>query len=362
MNHSAPSQPLRIAFVGLGRRGLANMRRHLVIEQATIAVLCDSSAAALGNAEDAIPESYPSPLLYHSWQEMLADRPAIDLVYVSTDWASHAPIAIASMEAGYNVAVEVPAVIDAASGERLIDTVRQTGRFFTMVENCCYDPFHLSTLALVEAGLLGQITHCEGAYIHDLRSELRSGTWHGVMADRSQANPYPTHGLGPICQILAATGSGDRLKSVVSVSPVGPAGPNSSLITTGEGRTVLLQYDVVTPRPYSRLQTVCGTRGYLSKYPVPMAMLDGMAEPLTGEALDDLFGRYRHPLLDRYEPDGKRLGVPNMMNYIMDRRLIDLICSGSQPDITVEDAVEWSSLSWLTRESQASGQVVEIPL
>ena len=78
MNHSAPNQPLRIAFVGLGRRGLANMRRHLVIEQATIAVLCDSSAAALGNAEDAIPESYPSPLLYHSWQEMLADRPAID--------------------------------------------------------------------------------------------------------------------------------------------------------------------------------------------------------------------------------------------------------------------------------------------
>lgn len=35
---------------------------------------------------------------------------------------------------------------------------------------------------------------------------------------------------------------------------------NTTLIHTAKGRTILLQYDVTTPRPYSRHQTVCGTK------------------------------------------------------------------------------------------------------
>ncbi len=357
MNHS----PLRVAFVGLGRRGLANMHRYLHLPQAEVSVLCDFSEEALQAAKNSFPAGYKLPVCFRSWSEMMAAAPDVDLVYISTDWSSHTPIAVSAMEAGYDVAVEVPAVVDAEGASLLLKTVAVTGRFFTMVENCCYDPFHLSTLALVEAGLLGSVTHCEGAYIHDLRNDHESGAWISNLSCSGRGNPYPTHGLGPICQILRAGGTDDRLDTVVSVSPE-TSGINSSLIRTSAGRTVLLQFDVVTPRPYSRLQTVCGTKGYVSKYPVPMAMLDGMTEPLTGEALQKLFAAHRHPLLEAYEADGVRMGVPNMMNYIMDRRLIDLLSNGCEPDITVADAVEWSSLAWLTRESALYGGIpVSIP-
>lgn len=39
-----------------------------------------------------------------------------------------------------------------------------------MLENCCYDPFALTTLEMARQGVLGEIMHVEGAYIHDLRS------------------------------------------------------------------------------------------------------------------------------------------------------------------------------------------------
>lgn len=350
---------IRIAFVGLGRRGLATLRRHLALDHVEVAALCDSAPEALAEASALAP----SAELFSSWEAMLASGLDARLVYISTDWATHAPIAIAAMREGYDVAVEVPAATNAEEGRRLIEAVKQTGRFFTMVENCCYDPFHLSTIALARDGILGEITHCEGAYIHDLRDEIKAGRWQAHAIAENHANPYPTHGLGPMCQILGiGFGGCDRMKEIVSMSPADAPGINSSLISTERGRTMLLQYDTITPRPYSRLQTVCGRRGYISKYPVEMAMLDGATEPITGETLASLFAAHPHPLLEAYRPDGLRKGVGNMMNYIMDRRIVDLLRTDAAPDITVEDAVLWSSIAWLSKASAAGGsQPVAVP-
>lgn len=52
---------------------------------------------------------------------------------------------------------------------RLVDTAEETRRHCMMLENCCYDAFALTTLNMVQQGVLGEITHAEGAYIHDLR-------------------------------------------------------------------------------------------------------------------------------------------------------------------------------------------------
>lgn len=347
---------IRIAFVGLGRRGLATLRRHLILPDARVTALCDSSPDALAEAVATIPAGHSAPLTFSSWAGMLSSPIPADLIYISTDWASHAPIAIAAMEAGYDVAVEVPAATCREEAERIVATAAATRRFFTMVENCCYDPFHLSTLALAGSGVLGDITHLEGAYIHDLRSEIESSRWHAEAISANGANPYPTHGLGPMCQLLDINRPwGDEMTEVVSMGPTATSGINSCLISTRRGRTMLLQYDVSTPRPYSRLQSVCATRGYISKYPLPMLMLDGMTEPLTGAALDERLALDRHPLLDLYEAEGNALDVPNMMNFIMDRRLIDLLRYGLEPDITASDAALWSSLAWLSRESLRSG-------
>ena len=109
-------------------------------------------------------------------------------------------------------------------------------------------------------------------------------------------NPYPTHGLGPVCQILNIH-RGDRLNYLVSMSThqagmteyarrtFGKESPeaqqayllgdiNTTLIHTVKGKTIQLQYCTVHPRPYSRSHTICGTRGFAQKYPVATISLE----------------------------------------------------------------------------------------
>lgn len=171
---------------------------------------------------------------------------------------------------------------------------------------------------MAQRGLFGEIMHVEGAYIHDLRSmyfaEESEGGYHNHWGKRYSiehtGNPYPTHGLGPACQILDIHRS-DRMEYLVSMSThqagmseyarrlFGEYSPeahqkyqlgdvNTTLIHTLKGKTIMLQYDISTPRPYSRLQTVCGTLGFAQKYPVPCIALDPNGDtPLEGELLEN---------------------------------------------------------------------------
>ena len=78
-------------------------------------------------------------------------------------------MAVEAMRHGKHVAVEVPAATTIDECHQLVETAEATRRHCFMTENCCYDHFALSTLEMAHKGLLGEITHCEGAYIHNLR-------------------------------------------------------------------------------------------------------------------------------------------------------------------------------------------------
>lgn len=343
---------LEIAVIGCGERGKATLRRWLQLPALRIAALCDTDPQALADAAALCPEA---PETFTDWLECIAIY-RYHLVLVCTDWQSHADIAIQAMELGQNVAVEIPAATALDKCFEVKRTADTTGVYFTMLENCCFDPFHLASLQMVRDGVLGEIRHCEGGYIHDLREQFADG-WHKEEADIILGNPYPTHGIGPICQLLDIGGS-DRLVSLVSTSVAG-APINSTLIRTERGRTILLQYDRVTPRPYSRLQTICASAGYVSKYPVATLQLDGQPA-LTGAEAEARIMAHRHPWLEEYEPQGRAAGVANMMNYIMDRRLFTTLrqyldTGIPAPDITPADAALWSIIAPLSHMSVTLG-------
>ncbi len=366
--NSSPSK-VRVGLIGLGHRGLATLRRFALIAQAEVVALCDRLPDALRAALPLLPPSSGQPQLYVDWQELVA-ADGIDLVYICTDWGSHAPIALAAMRAGHDVAVEVPLAVTIEECREIVAVSHATGRTCTMTENCCYDPFHLAQFSMVEKGLLGTITHLEGAYIHDLRHDLEGARkWYVEMGRANGANPYPTHAIGPICQLIAAADRGcdtpDRPVALMSMSSsITPDGPNTTLVRTARGRSIMLQYDISTPRPYSRIQMVCGSEGYSAKYPEMIVQADSIngGQPLRGEQLSEWLAREAHPWVREYEADARRLGVDNLMNYIMDRRLFDNILNSRPPDISVADAALWSSFAPLTSMSVKGGGIeVEIP-
>lgn len=377
---SCPPIPVvRIALIGLGQRGMKTLERYAFIEGAEIRYIADLDTERLLIANQALRSSGRPEAQQltgeEGWKE--ACRKAdVDLVYICTEWTTHTQMAVEAMECGKHVAVEVPAATTLSECWQLVHTAEATQRHCFMTENCCYDLFALETLEMHRRGDFGTITHCEGAYIHDLTLPAnRQGQltdtrryWLEHSCCQHGGNPYPTHGIGPIAQLLGFHRH-DRMVSLVSLTAQGVSNEqgeaigkvNTSLIRTAQGVTILLQLDVTTPRPYSRMQTVCGTQAFVQKYPVPTLQHSG-TEALTGEAaLHEMAHYATSPAAQRWH-EGHAKGVPNEMNYAMDVRLIECLRQGLPLDIDVYDAAEWSCLAELSQRSTEQGGVpVEIP-
>ena len=375
-----PIACVRIGFVGLGVRAKRAVHRMMHIEGCEVVALCDLVKENLDDATAIIAGSgHPSPAIFtgnDGWKQ-LCEQPNVDLVYICTDWASHADIAVHAMQQGKHVATEVPAATTIADCWRLVDTAEHTQRHCIMLENCCYDEFELCTIKMAKEGVLGEIIHAEGSYLHDLRERISSNdngerrwsNWQVEFMNSHNGNPYPTHGLGPIALAMGIN-RGDRMKSIVSLSSVrvgdkdGLNGTmNSSLITTENGKTILVQHCISLPRPYSRAFLVSGTEGFAQKYPVPMyAFAPDSENAITGTACDELLEKYRHPFVTEYKERGTELCGRRWIDYAMDCRLIHCLRNGLPLDMNVYDAALWSCLVELTDTSANNGGApVEIP-
>lgn len=374
-----PIPLVRIALIGLGGRGMKTLERYAFIHGAEIRYLVDidEQRVLLANQELTQSGRPQAKVLIgeKAWAEACSMQD-IDVVYICTEWRSHTTIATEAMRCGKHVIVEVPAATTLRECWQLVETAEKTRRHLFMAENCCYDFFALQTLEIKRRGLFGQIMHCEGAYIHNL-NEYKFAPQHGdtkhnwMIHSCAQhgGNPYPTHAIGPIAQLLDFHNQ-DRMMRLVSLSSsitipnecnseLGHI--NNTLILTERGVSILLQLDVSTNRPYNRLQTVCGTKGFAQKYPLPTLQLEG-EKLLTGNEALSAMQKFATSPASQLWQRGHQLGVPNEMNYAMDARLIYCLQNGLPLDIDVYDAAEWSCLAELTQLSASQGNIpIDVP-
>lgn len=377
-----PLDVVRVAFIGLGKRGKESFHHYLHIDNVQVVAVCDVNPDNLAYAADRLVEhGLPAALQYDEpddWRA-ICERKDVDLVYVCTHWHLHVPIATYAMLMGKHVAVEVPAALSVGDCWSLVDTAEQTQRHCFMLENCCYDRFEMAVLNMAQHGVLGEVFHCEGAYIHDLRSldfNLKPDYLHTWSMT---GNPYPTHGIGPLCQLLNIH-RGDRLSTVVSMSggqftfPKVDGGEvpsercllgniNTSIIKTHGGKTIVLQHDISSPRPYSRGYIVSGTKGFADKRIEPRIALEENGNAyLSGEEQERLLAEYDHPFYREMGEMAQEVGSHGGMDYIMDYRLIHCLRNGLPLDIDVYDAAEWSCIVELSARSVALGSApVAIP-
>jgi hypothetical protein len=254
------------------------------------------------------------------------------------------------------------------------------------MENCCYDRVELMTLNMVRKGLLGEILHAEAGYLHDLRyikyANEGEGLWRREWSKKLNGNLYPTHGLGPVAQCMNIN-RGDALDYLVSMSAparglhefalehFGPDSPqakekfvlgdvNTTLIKTKLGKTIILIHDVGTPRPYSRINLVQGTRGLAHKYP-DRIFIEGISKIEEWDSFDKFAAEYEHPLWKALARKGEGRGHGGM-DYIEDYRLIHSLRKGEPLDQDVYDAAAWSSIVEASIQSVANkSKPVDIP-
>jgi predicted dehydrogenase len=364
----SPIPHVRIALIGLGRRGMKTLERYAFIPDASIVYIADIDQNKLNEANAKLEASNrpkaKTACGADAWKSV-CQEPDIDLVYICTDWDTHAEISIYAMKAGKHVAVEVPAARTIEECWNLVKTSEETGKHCFMTENCCYDNFALSTIEMYKQGLLGDITHCEGAYIHKI--ENLSASWMEKSCSSHGGNAYPTHGIGPIAQLLKLQGN-DRMDYLVSLTSSmkckinEESKVNTTLIHTKNGVSILLQLDVTTNRPYNRLQTVCGTKGFVQKYPLPTIQLRDEETATLGEEAEKRAYTFLNGESAQIWLKGKEMGVPNEMNYTMDYRLIKSLINGDPLDMDVYDAATWSCIAELSKKSAENGSIpIKIP-
>src|SRR5579875_1741492 len=373
----------RLGIIGTGGRGTV-LLENLLAADVKVNALCDIVAEKAQKGRSLVEQAgQKAPVLYtegdHAF-EQLAARDDLDLVVIATPWQWHVPMALAVMKAGKHAVTEVPAATTIEDCWALVDASERTRRHCIMIENCCYGENETLVLNMVRAGLFGDLLYGEAAYLHDLRQELFSnqgeGLWRRWFHTQLNGNMYPTHGLGPVANYMGIN-RGDRFDYLVSMSTpakglaqyreahVARDDPkwkeryiegdmNTSLIKTANGLTINLQHDVSNPHPYSRLNTIAGTKGIFKDYP-PRVYFDGQPGGEQSSSLDSYKTEYQHPLWKREGEIARKLGGHGGMDFIMCYRLMECMRKGLPPDLDVYDAAAWSAAGPLSEASVAQG-------
>ncbi len=402
-----PIPTVRVAFIGMGMRGPTHVNSALNTPDVEIVAICDIIKENVEKQNEKLTKAgKPKVQEFYGdaevWRKVTA-LPNVDLIVISTDWKSHAEIAVQAMKDGKHVAIEVPAAMTMDEIWDLINTSEQTRKHCMMLENCVYDNFELTTLNMVQKGLLGEVLHGEGAYIHALQG-FWDRYWENWRLDYNRyhrGDVYPTHGIGPVCQAMNIH-RGDKMNYLVSVDTKSVGIPayikektgeevkdfragdhTSTLISTEKGKSILIEHNVTSPRPYSRMYQLTGTLGFANKYPRNSEgyafdfnksglKLDKMPEGrgvLGGHSLvpdetkQELMEKYQHPIIsDWLKDNSKRVGGHGGMDFVMFYRLAYCLQRGLPLDMDVYDLAEWCCLVPLTELSLDNhSATVEIP-
>ena len=398
-------ETVRVGFAGLGSRGPWAVNRYCHIPGVQIVALCDYEEGRARDAQKYLRNVGLPPADIYSGATGYIDmckREDIDLIYIATDWDHHFPIAKCALENGKHTAIEVPSAMNLEQCWELIDLSEKNRLHCMLLENCCYDYYEMCALNMAQQGLFGEIIRAEGAYIHMLNepgiwkgywqnpdgSDTENLHWRLKYNKENRGDIYPTHGLGPIAQVLNIH-RGDRIKTLIAMDTESFCGREgykevtgkdcdyfrngdhtTTLMRTERGKVMEIQHNVMSPQPYNRMYKLTGMKGFCTKYPDPkiyvskkgasdMGLAD-MAGKISGhnflpkEEYDALMKKYYHPILKKFGDLCREFGHGGM-DYTMDARLVYCLQNGLPLDIDVYDLAEWCALAELGALSMDNG-------
>ena len=398
-DYSAPKlKTVRVAFIGVGARGTGHARQIATIEGTEVVAISDLYQDLVQRSIDNCKEigkgeRHNEIAMYsggeNKWKLMLKEvKP--DAVFISTNWDNHAPMVIEAMNSGAHAFVEVPMATTIEDMWEIINTSEKTRKHCMMMENVNYGRDEMMYLNMCRKGVIGDFLHAEAAYIHELRFQMEeqkrgTGSWRTHHYAKGRGNLYPTHGLGPVAQYMNLARGDDNFSTLISYST--PAlgrkiyaeknypsdhkwnkldykngDLNTSIIKTNVGRTVMVQWDETSPRPYSRHNLIQGTKGTLAGFPTRVA-LEGGVEGVTknhhswaqGKDLEVLYEKYDHPLYKRLGALAKKMGGHGGMDFMMRYRIIECLRKGEPLDQNMYEGSFWSAVTPLSAKSIEDG-------
>jgi predicted dehydrogenase len=405
--HDSNEKIAKLAFIGVGLRGQNHLENALRRKDVEVVAICDIDARMLAMATEIIQKSGKAmPPVFkgdpYSYRKLLEQK-NIDGVIIATPWEWHAPMILDALQAGIKyIGTEVILGITMDDHWKVVHETEKQGAHVTMLENVCYRRDVMAIMNMVRQGLFGELIHLQAGYQHDLRgvkfnngidpydsgvefgdkgfSEARWRTLHSV---HRNGDLYPTHGIGPVAQMLNIN-KGNRFLSLSSfasksrglheyiVKKGGVQHPNSKVefklgdvVTTQircvNGETIFLQHDTNLPRPYSLGFRVQGTRGIWMDVNHSLYIEDLSQKPHTWDDAKNWLEKYDHPLWARWSKDTEGAGHGGMDFFVL-HGFVEAIKRLTATPMDVYDAAAWSAITPLSEQSiELGNQTVDFP-
>lgn len=385
---------LRLAFIGVGLRGMNHFNNALNRKDIEITAVCDIDPEriqlALKKLKDA---NWPKPKVFgnsdYDYRNLL-ELDDVDAVIISTPWLWHTKMAVDTMKAGKYTGLEVSAANTIEECWDLVNTHEATGTHLMILENVNYRRDVLAVLNMVKQNVFGELVHFRCGYQHDLRfvklndgktaygkgvefgekgiSESKWRTQHSVLRN---GDMYPTHGVGPIAT-MCDVNRGNRFVSLTSnatkaiglhnyiVKHGGKDHPNAKVkfkqgdvitttIETANGETIIVTHDCNLPRPYSLGFRVQGADG-LWEVDGNRMYIEGQSKPHQWDDADTWLKKYDHPLWQKYGDLATGAGHGGMDFFVL-HAFVESAKENIAPPLDAYDAAAWSAITPLSELS-----------
>ncbi|MEM9549504.1 MAG: Gfo/Idh/MocA family oxidoreductase [Bacteroidota bacterium] len=391
---------VNIGIIGSGFRGQSHIELLLKREDCNVTAIADIDTRMVERTKAIFKKKSKKQPAYflngpYDYRNLL-EMKDLDAVIIATPWRWHSVQSIDAMKAGKYVGTEVCGAFSLDECWQLVNTQEETGTHLFFLENVCYRRDVMAVMNMVKQDMFGQLIHLEGGYQHDLRAvkfndgknaygggvefgekafhEARWRTQHSV---KRNGDLYPTHGLGPVAQMININ-RGNRMLYLTSMSSQalglhdyivnhpkgGELHPNAkvefklgdvvtTMIKCANGETVTLFHDTNLPRPYSLAFRVQGTKGIWMDVNKSL-LLNGKTEDHQWTEAKDWLQKYDHPYWKENEQKAVGAGHGGMDWFLIDE-FVNCVKENKTPPIDVYDAASWLAITPLSEQSIAAG-------
>ena len=168
-------RPLRLAFVGIGNRGIEMIKTFATTGLTSVAALCDVDLEAPHTQE--ARDLYPSAPRFKDARTMIDEaRAAFDGIVIATPDHSHFPLTVHAMAAGKHVYLEKPMARSFGEVELLMALAARSGVVTQMGNQGHSGNNYFQFKAWTDAGVIADVTRIV-AFMNDTRQ------WHGWSVD-----------------------------------------------------------------------------------------------------------------------------------------------------------------------------------
>ena len=160
----------RYVQVGIGGRSrmYSDAIADTYSENCQLVGFCDTNIGRMKLRQTQLPEGHPAVPMYSAedFDKMIAEQKP-DVVIVTTPDCFHDRYIVRGMELGCDVITEKPMTIDGKKCQRIVDTVKETGRSVCVTFNYRYAPPRSQVKELLMQGVVGKVLSVDFTWLLD---------------------------------------------------------------------------------------------------------------------------------------------------------------------------------------------------